>query len=107
MTVPEAVTRRYALIRVTKGDDLLPANDRRTLWRLCTYEDGPSHGLTEMARDVTYWGVWKYDHGFPTEADLLTDVDLTEWDYWQMVSSNLPTRRDAIAEVMRLSEAKR
>lgn len=96
MATPE---RRYALIKIKAGDYLLPANDGKTLWRVKTYEDGPSHGLMDMERDQMFWGVWRWE-GNPIVGTI--DVEeIVEIDRWRMVATHHRTRRQAIDAALR------
>jgi len=89
--------RRYAMTRLAAGDYLLPGNDRVTLFRLATYEDGPSHGLDDSYADRTYWGAWRWNikHRWPETVD-----DLDNWGNWDMVAALCMTRHDAIAAAL-------
>lgn len=93
--------RKYALTKIQSGDYILPGNDGQTLYRLTTYEDGPSHGLVDWPRDRTFWGVWRYTRRVSEGGSL--DVD--NWDDWEMVGTYCETRKDAIDEALRLGAA--
>lgn len=90
--------RKYALTKIAPGDWLLPGNDGKTVYRLATYEDGPSHGIEGMDRDRTFWGVWVWAD--PTSRGY---VDVQDWDRWEMVESWCETRRDAINAALQRS----
>lgn len=87
--------RKYSLIKIAKGDYLLPGNDGRTVWRLGTYTDGPSNGLTDWPRDRLVWGVWKW------VGDSTVYVDTGSWERWEMHEGCLPTRAEAIESALR------
>lgn len=89
-TAPE---RKFVLTKVGPGDYLLPSNDGKTLWRLSTYEDGPSHGL-DWPRDRTFWQVKRWDR--PITADDSLAIDVEDWDRWETVEESLASRREAI-----------
>jgi hypothetical protein len=97
-----SVERKYVLTKIGKGDYLLPSNDGRTLWRLRTYEDGPSHGL-DWPRDLTFWGIWKWNLPMTTDAGpgSLDTVDPDEWDRWEYVDGAYETRAQAIEAALR------
>lgn len=88
--------RKYALTRLAAGDYLLPSNDARTIWRIRRYVDGPSQGL-DVPRDRDFWGVWRFNG----PVDENTQVDPDDTDSWDMWSSALDTRADAIDEALR------
>jgi len=92
--------RKY---RMTKGagagDWILPGNDGKTLWRLMTYEDGPSHGVEGMEKDRLFWGVWKFI-GRIESGRAIDLADFSNWDFWE---GNLDSRAEAIAAVVKLS----
>lgn len=81
--------RKYALTRIAAGDYLLPSNDGETIWRIATYIDGPSMGITDWPRDRTLWGTWQY-------TGRNQYVDVSDWNRWRMVASTFATRRDAV-----------
>jgi hypothetical protein len=95
--------RKYVMTRVGRGDYLLPGNDGTTLWRLRTYEDGPSHGL-DWPRDLTFWGIWKWDRSLVADSDLDT-VDPGDWDRWEHVEGQYESRREAIDAALKLEGA--
>lgn len=90
--------RKYALMKIARGDYLLPSNDARTIYRLRTYEDGPSHGIEHWPRDLTFWGVSKWiGRGEAVDPDI--------WDAWEMVESQCRTRGEAIQAALRMGDA--
>lgn len=101
-TTPE---RKFVLTKVGVGDYLLPGNDGRTLWRLRTYEDGASFGLEHYDHDFTRWGLYRYVHPLRSFDIQFTKDELDEWDLWETVDTDFPTRRAAIAEALRMSNA--
>lgn len=83
-----AAERKYRMLRVGTGDYILPSNDRKTIWRIARYEDGPSHGLVGMARDRDFWGAWKWTSTSPPDP---------EWDdRWALMADMYDTRQQAI-----------
>lgn len=89
--------RRYALVRLAKGDYLLLSNDGKTLWRISTYtEDGSA--VTDDGRVLagTFWGTWRYRRavqgGQPISAD--------DWSDFEMDDCLLKTRKEAIRAVL-------
>jgi len=46
--------RKYVMTRIDKGDYLLPSNDGETLWRIRQYMDGPSWGLLDWPRALSW-----------------------------------------------------
>ena len=102
MTHP-TVERKYALKRIKAGDYLLVGNDDKTLWRIRTYEDGPSHGLDSMPRDREFWGVWKSLDGF----EIGKGIDLDAWDRWDAWDLSMYGKREeAIQAALRAESAK-
>ena len=86
--------RKYALMKIAKGDYLLPSNDGRTIWRLSSYEDGIAQGLDHDLGTV--WGVWK-------RTGNGTTVDPSDWGAWEMQEGSLATRAEAIEAALRMS----
>jgi hypothetical protein len=98
------VERRHTLVKVGASDYLLVSNDERTLWRVTTYQDGPSHGLTEWPRDRTFWGAWRYIGRVNWRADMgpLQLEELLDWNDWDgPLDLYFKTRREAIADALR------
>lgn len=90
-------TRTHRMIRLGKGDYLLPSNDAQTLWRIATYEDGPSHGVVDWPKDITLWGIWKWDGGMPTVDQVAAALDEGLWtDRWEFWEGGYRKRSDAI-----------
>lgn len=87
------VERKYALTKIKRGDYLLPSNDGKTIWRLCTYEDGVEQGLDHDLGTV--WGVWKWEGSGDT-------IDPQDWDRWGMYESSLATRAEAIEAALKM-----
>lgn len=50
------IERRYAYHRIVPGLILQRGNDGTTLYAIGRYEDGPTWGLCDEARDFTAWG---------------------------------------------------
>jgi hypothetical protein len=94
------IERKYVLRRIGKGDYLLPSNDGATLWRIRTYEDGPSHGL-DWPRDLTFWGLWKWDAPIDTTGRAKIDPD--DPDHWEYYDGTYKTRAEAIRAVLAAS----
>lgn len=90
--------RKYALTKIARGDWLLPGNDGESMYRLVTYEDGPSNGL-DIPKDRTFWAV----HRWAGYAGPDAIIDLQPWTMWENVAASLDTRRDAIEYVVRES----
>lgn len=99
-----AITRKYTMTRLGKGDYLLPSNDAKTLWRVYAYEeDGtatyqteftPGKGPTgpEYVLRGRFWALARRpmpDMGFFVS-------DLFEWDDWEFWAGPLQTREQAI-----------
>lgn len=85
--------RRFTLVKMSKGDYLLSSNDRRTLWRIYTYEED---GSLDSGWKGTYWAAAR--RPMPRENEI---VDLESWNEWEFFSGPLETRADAISEAMR------
>ena len=109
MQAEGTIERKYALIKIKPGDYFLPSNDGRTLWRITSYEDGPSSGL-DWPRDRTLWQLWRWE-GDPAlfEAGDLATIELAieDWDRWATEESSLETRRDAIRQAHKPSQRTR
>lgn len=97
--------RRYSLRRLRAGDYLLPGNDGQTLWRIASYQDGPSHGL-DWPRDRTLWGAWKYTGRIDWQQDMTADrfAELLDWNDWEPWDTGHETRREAIAGAIKESD---
>jgi len=87
--------RKHALHKLAAGDYLLLSNDGRTLWRVQRYTDGPSAGLADWPRDLTFWRVLRWPRVLSKDAKL-DEYDLDDLSRWHEVTSMLRTRRDAI-----------
>lgn len=101
MSPSERRERKYVLTKLASGDYLLPGNDDVTLWRLHTYEDGPSHGIEEWPRDRTLWALRKWDR--PINPDNHADLDAInpdDWDRWLPVEDGFLTRSEAIERAL-------
>ena len=92
--------RKYALIRIAKGDYLLPSNDAQTIWRIRRYVDGPSSGIMDWPSDREVWGLWRWE-GDLRQSDY---VDTEDLERWELVGGALRTRADAIEEALRVGE---
>ena len=89
--------RRFQMIRLGKGDYLLPSNDAQTLWRIASYEDGPSHGIEDWPRDITLWALWRWDGGMPTVDEIAASLDDPDpWYRWEHWEGGYRTRKAAI-----------
>lgn len=87
--------RKYVLTKLGKGDYLLPSNDKETIWRIGTYEDGPTYGL-DWPRDLTLWALWRWR---AEEADVALALDT--WESWDRAEDGFKTRAEAIDAAMR------
>jgi len=104
--------RRYALVRVGKGDYLLPSHDLQTLWRIRSYlEDGSAFWVDEKGAEHeirgTFWSVHRYS-GTPAQAaddDDLLDPD--ESDRWSAWGYGFRTRQEAVADAIADGRARR
>lgn len=85
--------RKYVLTRVAKGDYVFPSNDAATIWRVHTYEDGPSHGL-DWPRDRTLWALRRW--WITVDATSRSYVEVDDWDRWVIVQDGFERRADAI-----------
>jgi hypothetical protein len=103
MFMPETIARKYVLTKIAKGDYLLPSNDGGTLWRIRSYEDGPSYGLEDWPRDLTLWGIWKWDT--PVTGASLASVDPDAWDRWECYDTSYESRAQAIRSVLRCRQS--
>jgi hypothetical protein len=93
--------RLYCLTRLEAGDYLLPSNDGRTLWRIRSYEDGPSHGVEEWPRDRMVWGVWRW-LGRIGPAGIGGDVDVDDWSRWDFTEGTHDTRAESIKRALEI-----
>lgn len=80
--------RKYALIRLAKGDYLLMSNDAKRLWRISAYHEDGSAGLVGR-----YWGVWLYKRSFTSGGEVRTD----DWNDFEMQDALMPTRKYAVS----------
>jgi hypothetical protein len=89
------------MIRLGKGDYLLPSQDAKTLWRIATYEDGPSHGIMDWPRDLILWGLWKWNGEMPTVDQIAANLEEGVWtDRWLFWEGGHRTRSEAIESVV-------
>jgi hypothetical protein len=103
VTVVERVERKYALIRVGRGDYLLPSNDAQTLWRIHTYtEDGLAEYQDARGRwhKVTgeFWAIERFN--LSIAGGIPEHVDVLDWEHWDHWEGNFRTRADAIAAAL-------
>lgn len=66
------------MTRLSRGDYLLPSNDAQTLWRIATYEE---------IEGEMYWGLWRWDGGFPTGEQIAAALEegwwTDRWEFWE------------------------
>lgn len=98
--------RKYQMIRVGKGDYLLPANNLTTLWRIHSYEeDGSAYweDAKGKARTIrgTFWNTSKFRGTFDDLRDGVLD-DPTDWAHWETWGTMYRTRAEAIKDVLRV-----
>ena len=89
-------TRKYTLVSLggfRGGDYLLNSNDGKTLWRISSYVEGPSTGLTQWSSDRKVWGYWKWTGKWDTKT-------LEEFDNWERCGSMFATRKAAIKSIL-------
>jgi len=104
-TQTKTVERKYALIRLSKGDYLLPSNDGQTLWRIYTYgEDGSAEWGNGKKIVGTFWGCAKYNRPLPSIPDP-PPYDFIEWVDWEPWATTMATRQEAIREALRIDPA--
>lgn len=96
-----APQRKFVLSKVGPGDYLLLSNDGTTLWRFRTYEDGPSTGIMDWPRDLTFWSIWRYVRRISTQHPGVVDTE--DWDQWEHVDSSYKSRREAIDAALRMA----
>jgi hypothetical protein len=94
------VARKYAMTKVARGDYLLPSNDARWLLRIASYEEDGSAEWGNGQKVVgTFWAV--YRRPMPREGTPLDSI--LEWgDGWEFWAGTLATRKDALAEALRV-----
>lgn len=88
----DTIERKYALSKIKAGDYLLPSNDAQIIWRLRSYEDGPSHGIEDWPRDITLWGAWRWRGN----VDALDTIDFEDADQWAHEGDGFTSRAGAI-----------
>ena len=88
-----AIARRYRMIRLDKGDYLLPSNDAETLWRIAKYDEDDGTKL---------WGLWRWDGGMPTVDQIAAALDEGMWtDRWEYWDGGYRTRQAVIDTILR------
>ena len=89
--------RKYALVKLHRGDYLCISNDRQKVWRFRAYEDGRVGGLDVPFESRTFWSVSWVDYDLAQREWLKLDdfyaVDDLPWFY---VHDSLASRKDAI-----------
>lgn len=81
--------RKFVLIRVARGDYIVPSNDGLTLYRIARYDDpeaevGPKYG----------WGVHTCSrHSFDSATFAL------DWECWTYHEAGFKTRAEAIKAI--------
>jgi hypothetical protein len=88
--------RKYSLQRIAAGDYLLPSNDRRILWRICRYTEGPSSGL-DWPKDREVWGIWQWEGSIETNPV----IDIEDWSRWEFWDGLFDSRAEAIDAAIR------
>lgn len=106
------MTRKYAYIKVDKGDYLLASNDRQTILRFASHdEDGSSTwGGTDEKIVGTYWDVFMRPASDYPAGGFMFDLDMEEWldwNNWHMVYAMSRTRKEAEHNVSDLIEGAR
>lgn len=94
------IERKYTLRKVKAGDYLMIGNDDKTLWRISTYEDGPSNGVESMERDRKFWGVWKWESPITLGESAIEIENWDRWDAWDL--SHYGSREEAIQATLRM-----
>lgn len=93
--------RRYALVKISSGDYLLPSNDANTLWRISSYlEDGSAEWVGGRKLRGTYWQTAKYRDPLPTAGGDMP-ADFLEWDRWETWETCIASRGKAIESTLR------
>lgn len=90
------VFRRYQMTRIAAGDYLLPSNDKKKLWRISKYTEGPSSGL-DWPSDKEVWGIWEWTG--PLDGKRAIDPD--DWSPWSFHEGLHDTRSAAIDSALK------
>jgi hypothetical protein len=95
--MPKATVRRqYRMIRLEKGDYLLPSNDAQILWRIAQYHEDDGTKL---------WGLWRWDGGMPTIDQIAAALDEGMWtDRWEYWDGGYRKRSEVIAYLAKCRE---
>ena len=80
----------YQMTRIAAGDYLLPSNDRKKLWRIKLYTEGPSSGL-DWPADKEVWGLWEWTG----QLDGGT-INIDDWNRWNFHEGPYDTRKAAV-----------
>ena len=80
--------RKYALRRIKAGDYIFFGNDQTTLWRVHTYEDGPS-----------FWAIRRWETPIVLGQ---TAIEIENWDRWEFVEGFYDKRQGAIDGALKL-----
>lgn len=83
------MTRYYSMTKIGAGDWLVPSNDRATVYRITSYEDGRAYGLDRGPEVVTRWHVRRADAGAHAVGDP------RDWD-WSDVEQGYWSRKEAL-----------
>lgn len=93
------VERKYVLTKLGVGDYLLPSNDAQTLWRIRSYEDGPTWGLDPevFPRDFKLWSIYRWTGNAEDAHAIAASVENDDFDLWETYDQGgYRTRREAV-----------
>ena len=94
----ESGNRRYRMMRVRKGEYILPANDGVTLWRISAYtEDGSASYDDGMVIRGRFWRAQKWLGTKPSPPQLAEALEASDyWRYWSDEREMFRSREEAI-----------
>jgi hypothetical protein len=95
----DAIHRKWTLMKVKPGDYLMLSNDRRTMWRLVKYIDGPSNGL-DWPSDRELWEVRRWEGDIEDHEGMGRSIEESDWEQWVGWGSGFPTRAEAIQDAL-------
>jgi hypothetical protein len=100
--------RKYQMIRVAKGDYLLPSNDGSQFFRITSYEaDGSTSWVDQDGEEHvdrgTFWDGFVYNRGSAHDAQRHAqhEENLLDWIRWDCTVQMQRTRKDVVDHLLR------